>query len=1126
MANVEATLSMKFNDQVTQASNAMVNNLTNNFKKLEKSGSGVADALNSIKSVALSIISIDFAKNFIMGAVAINRAETALASATAGFEDFNEAQKFLLDTSNKLGLVYTDQVKGYAQLAASARIAGVSLADVKNIYLGIAEAGTALQMSQDDMYGSLRAIVQMMSKGKVQAEELRGQLGERLPGAAQLAAKALNITDVELSKLLETGKIYAKDFLPLFGTALRANYGKAAMEASNSAQAAINRLINAFQQLQKQVMMGEGFERFKSLLNSVTSLMKNIGVIDAFKKVAGTIMLALEAVILLVDILGRFGLIFPIIMSVAVQKLHAYTVEMIAANKQTALLLAAQKQTTYFQNIGTRQKDMAKVALEAQLMANAANAGRATTAVYSHGGTALGQNTKFTPMVGATSREMVEKAKALLGVESTIASVVKQTTLWAMGLGIVSKAFGGIKSLILGIGGILKNALGFFGGWVGVALIIAFAFGEWFIKLKPVQKALDDIWETLKEGYDVVENIGIMIAEFLSGAWKVVEATARVAWVGIKSAALGVLLAIGLGIAKVNIMWESSIFGSKEGLAKQEAARDMMLGWVADLSQEIDDANTNLTETIRLFTVLGTVNAALSKIGSKGKLPYDHDRSKISGDQEKRDEESLADRLFEEKQLAEKIKAFEQFAKTIKKLQYDLDTDIGRESRTSTEQEIRAINQKYDEIYDNIKENMVSVKELEKARDAELANISSPIQRKSVMDEYAKTIALAKGTSALLKKVDDTRASEIAQVHKKYVEEYIKGEKGLMQEIMVLKGEELEALRISNQMEIDELLKKYKKEDLIVQMAYEKQAILNKRKFEDMENNILAIRAATISAQAEMVSPRDYKKKAGMDAQAAQQALDIEYQEKRRATQDMAALDEWYAAKTQVINYNKAQASRDALAKWADEYKTIMDMVAEWTVAAAESFSTNFVDGLWEAVEGTKSLKEAFREYAYDFFKQMSKMIMQQTILNTLQRAMSSQSGGSGWGGMLMSLVGSMGSSAAGSYTSGQGYTATPRAGGGPVKAGGSYLVGEKGPEYFSPTDNGFISPNNSMRGYAASQITMNTVVNVNGGSSNASKEDQRKQGQMIADMIDAKVGDRLIQEQRKNGLLARRSIK
>jgi hypothetical protein len=53
------------------------------------------------------------------------------------------------------------------------------------------------------------------------------------------------------------------------------------------------------------------------------------------------------------------------------------------------------------------------------------------------------------------------------------------------------------------------------------------------------------------------------------------------------------------------------------------------------------------------------------------------------------------------------------------------------------------------------------------------------------------------------------------------------------------------------------------------------------------------------------------------------------------------------------------------------------------------------------------------------------------------------------------------------------------RALGGPVAPGGSYLVGERGPELFTPSSSGNITPNNALGG-------ANITVNVNGGDPNS----------------------------------------
>lgn len=113
---------------------------------------------------------------------------------------------------------------------------------MNGIFEAVASAGAALALSQDDMQGAFLALGQMISKGKVQAEELRGQLGERLPGAFQLAAKAMNMTTAELDKFMADGKLTAEELLPKLAKVMKEDFGAAAEAASQGLQGALNRL--------------------------------------------------------------------------------------------------------------------------------------------------------------------------------------------------------------------------------------------------------------------------------------------------------------------------------------------------------------------------------------------------------------------------------------------------------------------------------------------------------------------------------------------------------------------------------------------------------------------------------------------------------------------------------------------------------------------------------------------------------------------------------------------------------------------------------------------------------------------------------------------------------------------
>ena len=87
------------------------------------------------------------------------------------------------------------------------------------------------------------------------------------------------------------------------------------------------------------------------------------------------------------------------------------------------------------------------------------------------------------------------------------------------------------------------------------------------------------------------------------------------------------------------------------------------------------------------------------------------------------------------------------------------------------------------------------------------------------------------------------------------------------------------------------------------------------------------------------------------------------------------------------------------------------------------------------------------------------------------------------------------------------------KAEGGPVKRGGSYIVGERGPEMFSPGTSGTITPNHALGG------STNIVVNVD--ASGSSIEGDEQQGRELGRLISVAIQSELVQQKRPGGLLA-----
>lgn len=190
---------------------------------------------------------------------------------------FSANMDFLRSTSNRLGLEFVSTATAFKSWQGAAKFSNLTGEQSRSIFESVANAGAKMKLSTEQVQGTFLALSQMMSKGKVQAEELRGQLGERLPGAFALAAKAMGVTQAELNKMLETGKVMADDFLPRFAKQLDITFGNDKNERIDSLQASVNRLTNEFTALWESDRSTIFFSSFvNGLANATSQLNKTV----------------------------------------------------------------------------------------------------------------------------------------------------------------------------------------------------------------------------------------------------------------------------------------------------------------------------------------------------------------------------------------------------------------------------------------------------------------------------------------------------------------------------------------------------------------------------------------------------------------------------------------------------------------------------------------------------------------------------------------------------------------------------------------------------------------------------------------------------------------------------------
>jgi tape measure domain-containing protein len=195
--------------------------------------------------------------------------DVSMKAVIGTYKEAAEDISYVRTESERLGLVYTAQILDFRLLTAAAQGTALAGKDVRDVFTALGTMGTVLQLPADTISGAVYAIQQMISKGTVQSEELRGQLGERLPGAFQIAARAMKMTTAELSDFMAEGKLMADEFIPAFSAEVMNMLGKDVPAAAKMAQSELNRLSNLIYDIGSSIASSEVMREFARAIQDV-----------------------------------------------------------------------------------------------------------------------------------------------------------------------------------------------------------------------------------------------------------------------------------------------------------------------------------------------------------------------------------------------------------------------------------------------------------------------------------------------------------------------------------------------------------------------------------------------------------------------------------------------------------------------------------------------------------------------------------------------------------------------------------------------------------------------------------------------------------------------------------------
>lgn len=293
--------------------------------------SGFMRSMTPATMLAGGAVSAGFAvKEVVQAGREVQKMQNVMLMASKGNQEVLKQNLGFVEASAKeMGISYVEFGQAYSKMLMATDTSALATKDKEKMFKDLSAYMVAIGQSEEDQKGTFRALTQMFTKGKIQAEEML-QMAERGVPAASMIKKAamesLKITSAEYEKLQQKGLLDPAKILPKFAEMLgeQARSTGAFAKAVSNDVAAQQRLKDEWKKFSFTIMssglsegLGKLFNGLADLLQILSPLAKEImGVVKSLSKLVYWSMRGASeskglslAIIALLGILLRYRLI-------------------------------------------------------------------------------------------------------------------------------------------------------------------------------------------------------------------------------------------------------------------------------------------------------------------------------------------------------------------------------------------------------------------------------------------------------------------------------------------------------------------------------------------------------------------------------------------------------------------------------------------------------------------------------------------------------------------------------------------------------------------------------------------------------------------------------------------------
>lgn len=273
-------LGTKILDQLTKLEKTMTqtaNKVTDEAKKIERQFKEMQESVRSAGRYIIEAFAVDriieFGKEILHLTAEFEGYTNVIKYASLNSYDAGQNLEYIQGAVKRLHLPIKEAIESFSEMQAGFYGTGIEGDRLRKVFEGVSTAATVLHLSAYRFGNVTFALKEIGELGTLQARQMR-MLAFSLPGAMELAARSMKMSEQEFHAAMKRGQISSGQFLMNFSAQLQQHFEKGLANAGNSLIAKMNDTKNAM--TEKLLEMGERLRpTFIAIMEGIMSVLNS-----------------------------------------------------------------------------------------------------------------------------------------------------------------------------------------------------------------------------------------------------------------------------------------------------------------------------------------------------------------------------------------------------------------------------------------------------------------------------------------------------------------------------------------------------------------------------------------------------------------------------------------------------------------------------------------------------------------------------------------------------------------------------------------------------------------------------------------------------------------------------------